>query len=356
MASVRFRCLNPMRILRRQGEQVELYDAGRADRYAAVVVQGLSCLDQPLGGWATGDAFLREVESLKARGVKILVDDCDNHFYNPRNMPEWLDATTRLRRLLRTADHLIASTESVAELYRTEAGVQQPITVIGDGVESDRSLQADGWLRNALSWRRHQARFRAHAFARSLAQRRFGGELACVWFGSHGSKYADGGMLDLLRVKEVLETIGAEVPLSLTVISNSRGKFETSIAPFGIPTRYVEWDRIGFAATMQAHDVAIIPVQPTPFTLCKTNNRLVTALDFGLAVAADAIPSYEPFRDVCMLDNWHDGLLQYATQPALRQSHVAAGRKMISEQWTEAHVAARWGRLFSSYLPENREP
>lgn len=119
----------------------------------------------------------------------------------------------------------------------------------------------------------------------------------------------------------------------------------------GIPTRYLGWSRATFLAALKLHDVAVIPVARTPYTDCKSNNRLLLALQCGLAVCASRIPSYAEFADVCELDNWEAGLEAYLRSPARRQQHVARAQQMIQAHWTPeassrrpvAAVAAKGG-------------
>src|SRR3546814_20496796 len=70
---------------------------------------------------------------------------------------------------------------------------------------------------------------------------------------------------------------------------------------WSVPTQYVEWDLKSSARIIAEHDVAVIPVVSNPYTVCKTNNRLVFALHLGLPVVADPIPSYQAFSEACVL-------------------------------------------------------
>ena len=69
VASVRIRCLNPIKELRRRGFPIELFRERRAHQYTLIIFS---------------KAYRkRDVElamRLKSRGVKIVFDLCDNHF------------------------------------------------------------------------------------------------------------------------------------------------------------------------------------------------------------------------------------------------------------------------------------
>ena len=345
MAGVRYRCLNPLRVLQARGYPIELYDPVRADRYSAVLFQALCCRQDPANR-NSGDYILDEATRLRDRGVSILIDECDNHFFNPKQDSAWVETASRIRSLIGISDHLVASTSAVADVLRAEGGKDKPISIIGDAVESGDELDEDPTWKRLLSWRRKFAQFKQTMLRQRLASQHRQGMTHLVWYGNHGTSYADGGMLDLLKVKELLERLNHQYPLSLTVISNNEQKFQKHIAHWDIPTRYVEWDKVTFLPLLRAHDIALIPVSRNPFTICKSNNRLTLALNEGLAVVADSIPSYQEFSSACHLDNWEYGLQSYLESETLRREHVSHGRNIIASKWMIAGVATEWERLF----------
>ena len=278
--------------------------------------------------------------------MSILTDECDNHFFNPKQDTVWLETASRIRSLIELSDHLVASTSAVADVLRAEGGKDKPISIIGDGVESGEELDKDPTWKRLLSWRRKRAQFKQTMLRYRLATERRHGMTALIWYGNHGTAYSDGGMLDLLRIRELLERLNHRHPLSLTVISNNEQKFQRHIADWDIPTRYVEWDKVTFLPLLRAHDIALIPVSHNPFTICKSNNRLALALMEGVAVVADSIPSYQEFSGVCQLDNWEHGLQSYLESATLRSQHVTHGRNIIKRKWMIASVAGEWERLF----------
>jgi hypothetical protein len=334
VASARIRCMNPLRELQRRGFPVELFRSDHASSYQAVVYSKL--YDTPSYNEALG---------FHAQGMKIVVDLCDNHFYNPGQVPELAQAGMELRRMLRVADHLVASTPEVAALMAAEAGGGAPVTVIGDAIEESILGVQQPSLRRWL----HQRHLR-RLLARLQQQRAAGVEASLVWFGIHGGPHHEHGMADLQRVRPVLEEIHRQKRIQLTVISNSRSKFAGLIAPWSIPTHYLEWNPVTFLDALRAHDVAVIPVTQNPFTRCKSNNRVATALSAGLAVVADSIPSYREFGELCRLDDWHEGLLEYVRDPDLRRRHAVQGREYVLRKYGLPQIADDWERLFSAIL------
>lgn len=329
-ASVRIRCLNPLRELRARGFPVESFDPQRRSAYCAVVYSK-----------RYDESSYREAAALKEQGVRIVFDLCDNHFYNPDDRADLRNASERLRRMMVLADELVASTEELASVIQAELPEPRHITVIGDAVESEIRVGESSVVRR---WLRHR---RLRRLLRDLGATPTTARL--VWFGIHGGPSAEYGMLDLLAVRPILEEIGREHPLSLTVISNSRRKYEDTILPWRIRTHYLEWNPETFLPALRAHSIAIIPVSDNAFTRCKTNNRVALALQAGLAVVADSIPSYQEFAGVCCLDDW-GGVRHYLSDPSRALRDVRAGQELIARRWTLAHIADQW-QLFFEALP-----
>jgi glycosyltransferase involved in cell wall biosynthesis len=330
VASARIRCMNPLGELQRRGYPVELFRPDHASSYQAVVYSKLY-----------DAASYNEARRLRAQGIRVVVDLCDNHFYNPANVPELAQAGAELRRMLQLADHLVASTPELAAVMVAEAGGNPPVTVIGDAVEERITGAEHPSLRRWV----HQRRLR-RLLARLEQGRAAGVETSLVWFGIHGGPHHDHGMADLQRVRPIVETIHRQHKLQLTVISNSRSKFASLIAPWTVPTHYLEWSPATFLDALRAHDIALIPVTQNPFTRCKSNNRLATALSVGLAVVADSIPSYREFAEMCRLDDWRRGLIDYVNDPDLRRRHSTEGRQYVLRKYSLSRIAGDWEGLF----------
>ncbi len=329
VASARIRCLNPLAELRRRGYPVEPHRPGR--RYAAVVFSK-----------RYDAASLREARALQEAGTRVVFDLCDNHFHYPGGRPELARGAERLRAMLRLANDLVASTDALADVIRAELGDARPVTVIGDAVEEAIPVRA--WP--PVRWYRRR---QLDLLERELGKPFRRDALRLVWFGARGGPYGPGGLADLARVREVLTAFQRERPLTLTIISNSERACQEAVRDWIVPHFYLEWHPLTFLEALGLHHVALVPVTPTPYTRCKTNNRVATALLHGLAVVADAIPSYEELRPFTMLDDWTGGLLRYA-DPAARADDVSRGRAHVRQRWTIGRVSDDWERLFDAVL------
>jgi hypothetical protein len=333
VASTRIRCLYPLRELQSRGYPAELFDPSRADHYAVVVYSKL--YDR---------TTYREAEAFKKLGVKIVLDLCDNHFYNPNNLESLRKAAAELKEMMVLANELVASTETMANVMRNEVSEPKPITVIRDGLETKIQASEAPWLER---WRERR---RVLNLLRQLYADKRSGRTALIWFGIHGGANADYGMLDLLKIRSTLELMNERFPLSLTVISNSEEKYEQNIRPWSIPTYYLTWHPSTFFDALRAHSIAVLPISKNPFTVCKSNNRLLTSFYAGLAVVADSIPSYLPFADMCYLDDWQRGLECYLSSPQLRRDHVETAQATVAQEWTASHVADQWQEFFDRLL------
>ena len=330
VASVRIRCLNPLRELRRRGYPVELFDPARGGAYSVVIYSKVY-----------DTSVQAEARRLQANGTRVVLDLCDNHFYNPLNLAVLHNAAVQLRRMVSQADDLVASTDAMAHVLREETGGGKPVTVIGDAVEST----IEGV--RAAPWERWWARRRLQALAKRLGDS--AARTRLVWFGSHGGPAGEHGMADLETLRPLLESLHQEHDVSLTVISNSAAKFARLIRPWSMPTYYLDWSADTFWDALRLHAIAVIPIRENPFTRCKSNNRLVTALAAGLAVVATGIPSYRPFEEFCALDDWSGGLRRYILDTEARRRAVAGGQRLLELEWTLATIADRWQHYFDGF-------
>lgn len=324
VAGIRIRCHAVMRELRRQGCAVDWFEPERPARYRAVV------LHKHYDAEARG-----VVEQLKRSGVRVIFDLCDNHFYNPKGLADWDRRADELRLMAKLADAVVVSTEALGEIVSQECALPTPPTVIPDALDdlSEIPVTLKARLRQALPSRLLMRRVRSN---------RAQGRTALLWFGNHGSPYADGGMLDLLGIREALESLDRNLPLHLTVLSNNEGKFRQNFQGWSFPVIYGAWSAQHFAAIAGLHSIALIPAQDNPFTRVKSENRVVTAFAHGLAVVADPIPSYRAYSDVLAFGDWARSIERYARDEGLRRLHVEAGWRRAQELCGIETIARRW--------------
>ena len=319
VASVRFRCMIPITELKAQNFPVELYNPANEFEYGAVVFS--KCYepaDQALAG------------RLRSRGVPVVLDLCDNHFYNPEGLSGYQVARQNLLKMIELADLITCSTTTLAEIVAAEAHLDRLPEVVGDPVEGSRDLP-----------------FRDRSKQDESRPRQL------MWFGIHGSPNAPCGMTDVLRIADRLGEIAGAFPFELTICSNNRELYEKYILPLGFPTKYESYNRDVFFELLNGMDGVILPVSNNPFTQAKSHNRLTTSLFSGVPVVADSLPSYREFSEFCILDDWQRGLHEVLAESEKARTRALAGKDYIQRKWLPVHIAERWLNVLQPMLAKS---
>lgn len=329
VASFRLRCWQIVGALRRRDVDAGLFDP--ADAPAVLV---LAKRYDPRS--------LETAVAVRARhGTRLVLDLCDNHFDAASDDAQWQFRRQQLLAAVRQVDRVVVSTNALADVVRAHAGQAVDIRVVGDAAEPPWT--PGPWSR----WNHPLAELSLARLSAALGRADIPLGRRLVWFGNHGSGYADGGMGDLAHLRNALEAAQAQSPMSLTVISNHRQKFERLTHRWSLPTRYLKWHPNTVSRALQMHGVAVIPIGRNPFTLCKTNNRVATAFRHGLAVAADSIPSYQAFHDCAVLDDWQQGFQRLLRDDAYRLATVQRGQQRVLSDWTLEAIAGQWLRALT---------
>ncbi len=313
VASVRFRCLTPLNALRAQGFPIELY---KADRPYSIVI--FSKLYDP--------ANRKLADKLRAAGVRTILDLSDNHFYNPDDVPLYQTAAADMKEMARVVDAVICCSAHLAGVVKREAGLKTIPIVVGDAVET----------------------FNFPVDARSPFDPPRGVPFRIVWFGSHGSPNAPAGLEDLLRIKKHLENAERERSTELVVISNNHEKFKAIAEKIRVPSRYVEWEDAAFAKELGRANLVVIPITPNPYTKCKSNNRLATALWYGVPAIADRIPAYDDLAPCAFVDDWENGMRHALACSREAQLRTAAGSAYVRAHFNTREIAEDWRRAIKS--------
>ncbi len=314
MASVRLRSLVPNQLLAQSGWDSELFKSVSTDRYDVVVFQK---------AYESEDILL--AEGLADRGTRIVLDLCDNHFYNPEDLPQLTERADRLSRMVALADAISVSTPTLGQL-----------------IENKRVFLVDDALDPVIVARSREPRWPRFRAGTHLA-----------WFGTAGSRSLDFGLVDLARIIPNLNNLNTRVPITLTVISNSREEYRRHVKQANFSTHYCRWKFRTFSSFLASADIALIPITSNPFTICKTSNRIVTSLMLGTPVVADLIPSYREFEPYILVGEWERHLERYARDRELRHHHVTAGRQFVQQRFAPEVIVEQWSRVFHSVL-DNR--
>lgn len=292
-------------------------------------------------------ASLEAAKALRQRhGTRLVLDLCDNHFYDRRHHAEGRERAERLVAACRSVDRVVVSTPPLAEAVRAACGPSVALKVVPDGLDGGDPSATSRWT-DAL----HRLRLRAF-----LARHRVPPGRRLLWFGQHGVPHAEAGLRDLTRVAPALARHHARKPLQLIVLSNRWLRYREVSAAWTWPSLYLPWSPALFEASAAASDIALIPAQSNPFTVCKTNNRPASAFMRGLAVAADALPSYRSLAPWAVLNDWDEGLGRLMEDAGGRAERVAAARVHLAEHHHPERIARTWAATIAELLPASALP
>lgn len=230
---------------------------------------------------------------LSAGGAACFWDVCDPAWwFNPKDVDEIVPHLTAA----------VASNEGLAEDLYNWAGGRLPVRIIPD------RLLLEHYNRQAEHGDRRPVRL--------------------IWFGSAQNRMA------LYAAHANLQRLTAEgYDIALTICDNAPN------APFAdiegvYPVYYTRWQLETEAATLAAHDVALLPPYPGPWGRVKSNNKTLSAWACGLPVVTGE--DYKALRAV-------------VTDDALRREMGRDARRHVVMGWPVEQSAADWSDLLEHY-------
>lgn len=338
-AGVRLRCLIPQAILRAQGMAVQIGDAQTDLRGADIVVtQAKWLLDAHLPDVL--DARMHRLLAAKESGSRLVLDSFDNYFLNESRDPQRDALLEAYRSCLGNFDWFTVSSPGLVPYLRQVLPIGAPITVVGDPLEDAASHCIYESALQRMNPRRWLHGLRAQ-FDRWHVRFRRNQERRLMWFGSHGSKYASGGMGQLTRILPILQDIASRVPLHLTVVSSSRGAFNEVLGSYRFDMSYREWDRLHFVPLLREQDLVLLPISINPFTASKSNNRLLLPLSQGVPVMTDALPDYLPWSAYCAIDEWKR-LEDHIRDPSDLKHRAAGASARLRDEYCADAIVKQW--------------
>ena len=309
-ASSRLRAYLPCRLLAGAGWPASAFDP--AERYEIVVVQK-----------RYDAASYEQVRALRRRGTRVIFDLCDNHYHYRLDHPEEEeDRARRLDDMILGVDLVTVSTPTLGDVVRERTGAE--VEVVDDAVDLPPAPLLPWWR-----WLHRR---------RSPRQ-----SLRLLWFGAAGMERPPFGLVDLGRIVPELEMVARDLPVSLTVISNSGSLFERHIgSTAALSVDYRPWRRRTFAYEVARHHVTLLPISANPLTLCKTANRPLLSLLLGTAVICEVIPSYEELSPFVLKPPWAGSIQRYHASPELAARHVMEGADFVRKKYTSERVVHQW--------------
>jgi SAM-dependent methyltransferase len=307
MASARYRVLIPAQGLARLGHSVQLLtvpQSGPLPPQARELASDVVVLSKSYN--PENEQLVRD---LKARGVRVIADFCDDHFAHPSIGPHF-------RNLAALADELVAATEAMASAIKVHTG--REALVVTDPVEGPR----------------HEPRF-----APRLPR------LRIVWFG-HPSNIS--GLID--KAPE-LKALVARMPVRLTLVTEASqhtrdfAKAFASFDPARLAVELVPWSTEATWNAIEDADCVWLPIGAMDKNTVKSPNRMIEALWGGRLVIADMLPSYQPFADLTPVgQGLEPAVVAALADPAAVERRIGEAQRRIARAHSSFACANLWAR------------
>jgi SAM-dependent methyltransferase len=304
LASARYRVLIPAQRLARLGHQVQIASLPKEGWPAEVRAAACDTLVISKSFDAPNEQLARE---MKARGVRIVVDFCDDYFADARYGPHF-------HALAAVADVIVASTAAMAESVRRNTS--RDALVITDPVEGLR---------------------REPGFAPRLPA------LRLAWFG-HPSN------LNGLAAKAgELHALAARMPVRLSVVTTPLPEVPALLAHLAegqqgrVSAELVPWSLEATWKTLAETDATWIPVMDSDRNAVKSPNRLLESAWAGRLAIADPVPAYQPFADVLPIGGGlEQGMLQALADPARVERNLREAQRRIARSHSAFACGQQW--------------
>jgi SAM-dependent methyltransferase len=306
-ASARYRVLIPAQSLARLGHAVQLVTVPEGTPPPPQLSQ-LACDALVLSkSYNPGNEQL--VRDVKARGVRVIADFCDDHFADPRIGPHF-------RNLALLADEVVAATEAMAAAIKAHTG--REARVITDPVEGPR---------------------REPRFAPRLPR------LRVAWFG-HPSNIP--GLID--RADE-LKALAGSMPVRLQLVTQVealRRDFAQALAaldPARLQVELVPWSAQATWKALEDCDCVWLPIAAMDKNVVKSPNRLVESLWAGRLAVADALPSYAPFAEYTPVgQGLVQGIMAALADPSVTERRIREAQRRIARGHSGFEIGRLWAR------------
>lgn len=295
-----------------RGELRRLRDYLRVGQYDLVYIH---MNVTPLGTSATE----RLVRARAKRIVYDLEDNVLNGSAGARVNPlaALLKGTGKIRYLINHADHVIASSPTLAESCAALNG-RGRATYVSSSVDTDRFVPA---------------------------KPRGGDRVTIGWTGTFSSR----PYLDLLA--PVFQRLAERVPFRLKVIGNFAYELP------GVEMDVVTWTKEREVEDLQAFDIGVYPLPVDDWVSGKSGLKAIQYMAFGIPpVATNVGTTPLLIRDgengllVRTEDQWVDALERLIRDPTLRARLGAAARADAVERYSVAAIAADYRRVLDTTM------
>jgi len=237
---------------------------------------------------------------------------------HPNPLLRFLKGSGKPRYLVRTADHVIASSPQLAERCRP-LNVRHACTYISSSVDTDRFLPATPYDNSRA--------------------------VTIGWTGT----FSTSAYLDLLR--PVFQRLAQRVDFRLKVIGN----FDWSLD--GVDLEVVRWSAEREVEDLQTLDIGVYPLPFDDWVIGKSGLKAIQYMAFALPTVATNVgttPRLIRHEENGLLvqteDEWVDALERLVREPALRRRLGEQARRDAVANYSVKAVAAEYRRVLAEAL------
>lgn len=317
LASVRLRCIEPLRGLGQIGDKLNVQLCAIGPNMQLDLARLASC-DSAIIGKTTAD-LTPLLNLLDQHNVPIVVDICDDPYEK-----DHLRSTYET--LIRRADLITAASDYLAGKIRDQSG--KDVVVIDDVME--------------------------YAPVPAAARPKPAHTIRLCWFGQASNLVA------LVEQLPQLAQLGFD-SINIDVITNLVPELVTQLGDAARSHSNLEvnvqaWSIEAVGRTVPLADAVLIPVAGHEWAKSKTANRVMTAIQLGRPCVAGVIPSYEEFAEFAVLaPDLLSGITRLLADWDAQPERIRRGQDYIAGKYSAAHIAQDWLALIrksSSLRPE----
>jgi glycosyltransferase involved in cell wall biosynthesis len=275
--------------------------------------------------WVTpfGSTFMERALRMLARRVvydiedNVVVGHALPKGYNPNAIIARLKGPAKAAFLIRTAEHVVASSPFLRDLCLEKHGARA-CSYISSSVDTERFLPRAG---------------------------RQADKVTIGWTGTYSSRV----YLDSLR--SVFQRLAQRVDYRLRIIGN----FDYELP--GVDLEVIRWTKEREVEDLQGVDIGVYPLPRDEWVMGKSGLKAIQYMAFGLpTVASDAGMTPMIIRDgengllVRSDDEWVSKLEQLVRDAALRRALGAAARKDAVAKYSTAAIASQYRGILEDAL------
>jgi glycosyltransferase involved in cell wall biosynthesis len=306
LASIRLRTAVGAQTAKASGYKIAFSDGQRRTSADLVIVGKIDYISDI----QRAKRWLEHLRSARQNGARIVIDYTDHHI--AVDSP----AASFYKEALNLAHTIVCSSQTLADHLAEYASCER--IIIEDPIEVNIKAPKD----------------------------RQSDRLTALWFG-HASNLRY--LIDYLRyefrparpTRLILMTNAYPFPQEFTDQLNCP---ELDLVEINV----VPWSLENMVAAAAISDVCLLPAGlDDPRKNGASSNRLLTALALGLPVAADLLPSYQPFRS-CFAHLRSEETQSLLDSPARYFARVEQAQTLIRTKFTKTAIAADWLALIKA--------